>query len=102
MVPVIHNQSRRTSNLVGLGCRPPNQAGTGQRSAFGIRLNGLQHNLWCDSAESPSATGTETAFPMLLAYCGTVTKLLWETKRADLIDRYVRPMASGECFGGFA
>jgi len=39
---------------------------------------------------------------MLLAYCGTVTKLLWETKRADLIDRYVRPMASGECFGGFA
>jgi len=45
---------------------------------------------------------TDTAFPMLLAYCGTVTKLLWETKRADLIDRYVRPMASGECFGGFA
>jgi alkylation response protein AidB-like acyl-CoA dehydrogenase len=38
----------------------------------------------------------------MLAYCGTVTKLLWETKRADLIDRYVRPMASGECFGGFA
>lgn len=43
----------------------------------------------------------DTSFPMLLAYCGTVTKLLYETGRPDLIDRYVRPMARGECLGGF-
>jgi alkylation response protein AidB-like acyl-CoA dehydrogenase len=39
---------------------------------------------------------------MLLAYCGTITKLLWETDRADLIDRYVGPMIRGERLGGFA
>ena len=44
----------------------------------------------------------DTAFPMLLAYCGTITKLLYETGRRDLIDRYVRPMAQGRRFGGFA
>jgi alkylation response protein AidB-like acyl-CoA dehydrogenase len=45
---------------------------------------------------------TDTALPMVLAYCGTITKLLWETKRPDLIDRYVKPMVRGECLGGFA
>src|SRR5262245_61853575 len=44
----------------------------------------------------------DTSFPMLLAYCGTITKLLYETGRADLIERYVRPMAQGRCLGGFA
>jgi alkylation response protein AidB-like acyl-CoA dehydrogenase len=44
----------------------------------------------------------DTSFPMLLAYCGTVTKLLYETGRPDLIDRHVRPMAQGRRFGGFA
>ena len=43
----------------------------------------------------------DTAFPLLLDYCGTVTKLLYEAGRPDLIDRYVRPMARGECFGAF-
>lgn len=44
----------------------------------------------------------DTAFPMLLAYCGTVTRLLYETHRPDLIDRYVLPMVKGRCIGGFA
>lgn len=43
----------------------------------------------------------DTSFPMLLAYCGTVTKLLYETGRRDLLERYVRPMARGACLGGF-
>ena len=38
----------------------------------------------------------DTSLPMLLAYCGTITKLLCETGRADLIARYVRPMAKGK------
>jgi alkylation response protein AidB-like acyl-CoA dehydrogenase len=44
----------------------------------------------------------DTALPMLLAYCSTVTKLLYDTRRKDLIKRYVRPMVRGEMLGGFA
>src|SRR6185295_12630392 len=44
----------------------------------------------------------DTALPMLLAYCSTVTKLLYETGRPDIIERYVRPMATGAMLGGFA
>jgi alkylation response protein AidB-like acyl-CoA dehydrogenase len=44
----------------------------------------------------------DTSLPMLLAYCGTVTKLLYETGRPDLIERYVKPMVRGQCIGGFA
>jgi alkylation response protein AidB-like acyl-CoA dehydrogenase len=43
----------------------------------------------------------DTAFPMLLAYLGTLTKLLHQTGRQDLADRYVVPMVRGECLGGF-
>src|SRR5262249_53244516 len=42
-----------------------------------------------------STLTTDTALPMLLAYCGTVTKLLHETGRPDLRDRYVEPMIRG-------
>lgn len=45
---------------------------------------------------------TDTCFPMVLAYCGTITKLLHETGRTDLIERYVKPMVRGACLGGFA
>ncbi|MGE0545940.1 MAG: acyl-CoA dehydrogenase family protein [Kofleriaceae bacterium] len=44
----------------------------------------------------------DTALPMLLAYCSTVTKLLYDTGRTDLIRKYVRPMVRGELLGGFA
>jgi alkylation response protein AidB-like acyl-CoA dehydrogenase len=44
----------------------------------------------------------DTSFPMLLAYCGTLTKLLHETGRPDITDRYVLPMARGALLGGFA
>jgi alkylation response protein AidB-like acyl-CoA dehydrogenase len=44
---------------------------------------------------------SDTSFPMLLAYCGTVSKMLYETGRSDLLDRYVRPMVRGTCLGGF-
>jgi len=43
----------------------------------------------------------DAALPMLLAYCGTLTKLLYESGREDLIDRYARPMAQGKRIGGF-
>ncbi|MGE0549309.1 MAG: acyl-CoA dehydrogenase family protein [Kofleriaceae bacterium] len=44
----------------------------------------------------------DTALPMLLAYCGTVTRMLYDTGRADIIDRYVRTMVGGHLLGGFA
>jgi len=44
----------------------------------------------------------DTSFPMLLAYLGTLSKMLFDTGRDDLIQRYVRPMVAGHRFGGFA
>jgi alkylation response protein AidB-like acyl-CoA dehydrogenase len=44
---------------------------------------------------------TDTSLPMLLAYCGTLVKLLHESGRADLADRYVRPMTRAERLPGF-
>jgi alkylation response protein AidB-like acyl-CoA dehydrogenase len=44
----------------------------------------------------------DTSFPMLLAYLGTLTKMLNDTGRDDLIERYVRPMVQGRRLGGFA
>lgn len=44
----------------------------------------------------------DTALPMLLAYCSTVTKMLYDTGRPDIIDRYVRMMVGGHVIGGFA
>jgi acyl-CoA dehydrogenase len=44
---------------------------------------------------------TDTSLPMLLAYCGTLIKLLHESRRPELIDRYVRPMTRGELLAGF-
>ncbi len=44
---------------------------------------------------------TDRALPLLLAYRQSVTNMLFDTGRQDLIDRYVRPMVKGECFGGF-
>lgn len=43
----------------------------------------------------------DTSLPMLLAYCSTVTKMLYETDRPELLTRYVAPMVKGECLGGF-
>ena len=44
----------------------------------------------------------DTSLPMLLAYCGTLIKLLHESGRPELVDRYVRPMTRGERLPGFA
>jgi alkylation response protein AidB-like acyl-CoA dehydrogenase len=44
---------------------------------------------------------TDTSLPMLLAYCGTLIKELHASGRADLVERYVRPMTRGECLAGF-
>ncbi len=45
---------------------------------------------------------TDTSLPMLLAYCGTLIKLLHESGRPDLVDRYVRPMTRAERLPAFA
>ena len=44
----------------------------------------------------------DTSFPMLLAYLGTLSRMLFDTGRDDVIHRYVRPMVAGDRFGGFA
>jgi alkylation response protein AidB-like acyl-CoA dehydrogenase len=44
---------------------------------------------------------SDTSLPMLLAYCGTLIKLLHESGRPELVDRYVRPMTRGERLPGF-
>jgi acyl-CoA dehydrogenase len=44
---------------------------------------------------------TDTSLPMLLAYCGTLIKLLHESGRPEFIDRYVRPMTLGQRFPAF-
>jgi alkylation response protein AidB-like acyl-CoA dehydrogenase len=44
---------------------------------------------------------TDTSLPMLLAYCGTLIKLLHESGRPELVDRYVRPMTRGERLPAF-
>lgn len=49
-----------------------------------------------------STLSADTALPMLLAYCSTVTKMLYETGRTDIFERYVRPMVRGSMLGGFA
>lgn len=47
---------------------------------------------------------SDTSLPMLLAYCGTLVKLLHQcakSGRPELVDRYVRPMTRGERLPGF-
>lgn len=44
----------------------------------------------------------DLAFPVLLSYRVTIAKLLYASRRADLIERYADPMLRGAQGGGFA
>jgi acyl-CoA dehydrogenase len=83
----------REAGMLGLlGFTLPRSLGGQQRSwrEWGFVLHELGYHT------------EDTAVPMLLAYCSTVTKLLYDTGRTDLIDRYVKPMIRGRLLGGFA
>jgi alkylation response protein AidB-like acyl-CoA dehydrogenase len=56
---------------------------------------------WCWFLHEIAYRCTDTSLPMLLAYCGTLVKLIHESGRPDLIERYVQPMTRGHRFAGF-
>lgn len=56
---------------------------------------------WCWFLHEIAFLCTDTSLPMLLAYCGTLTKLLHDSGRSELIERYVRPMTRGDRLPGF-
>ncbi len=89
--PISRELLREAAGLGLLGFTMPAALGGGGRSwrEWGLLLHEIAYR--CD----------DTSFPMLLAYCATVTKMLHDTGRADLIARYVVPMMRGECLGGF-
>jgi acyl-CoA dehydrogenase len=56
---------------------------------------------WCWFLHEIAYLCTDTSLPMLLAYCGTLTKLLHDSGRPEIIERYVRPMTRGDRLPGF-
>lgn len=68
------------------------------QSAGGL---GRSHLEWGLVLREFGRLSEDRALPLLLAYRQTVTNMLLDTGRPDLLERYVRPMARGECFGGF-
>ena len=90
-LPISREILREAAQLGLLGFTLPASVGGGGRTwrEWGSVLHEIAYR--CD----------DTSFPMLLAYCATVTKMLHETGRDDLLSRYVTPMVRGECLGGF-
>ncbi len=89
--PISRELLREAGDLGLLGFTMPAAVGGGGRTRreWGLVLHEIGYR--CD----------DTSFPMLLAYCATVTKMLHETGRSDLLSRYVAPMVRGERLGGF-
>jgi alkylation response protein AidB-like acyl-CoA dehydrogenase len=70
---------------------PPELGGTGgDRRTYGLLLE--HAGYFCDEIEYGS----------LLSLYADVASVIADSGRPDLIDRYVRPMAAGQCFGTFA
>jgi alkylation response protein AidB-like acyl-CoA dehydrogenase len=90
--PISRELLREAGRLGLLGFTVPKDAGGAGRSwrEWGWVLHEIGYRA------------AETAFPMLLAYLGTIAKMLYDSGRADLIERYVRPMVQGRRLGGFA
>jgi alkylation response protein AidB-like acyl-CoA dehydrogenase len=90
--PISRELLRQAGALGLLGFTIPTAAGGAGRS----------WREWAWVLHELGYRAADTAFPMLLAYLGTLTKMLHDTGRPDLIERYVRPMVRGERLGGFA
>jgi alkylation response protein AidB-like acyl-CoA dehydrogenase len=89
--PISRELMREAGALGLLGFNVPAHVGGGGRS----------WREWALVLHEIGYLTDDTAFPMLLAYCGTVTKMLYQTGRTDLLMRYVRPMTKGHLLGGF-
>lgn len=57
---------------------------------------------WGIVLEQVGYLSEDSSFPALLSARVWLTEALFSTSRADLLDRYVRPMAKAEAFGAFA
>lgn len=90
--PISPELLRRAGALGLLGFAIPTAAGGEGRS----------WREWAWVLHEIGYRAADTAFPMLLAYLGTLTKMLYDTGRPEIIERYVRPMVRGERLGGFA
>lgn len=90
--PISRELLRQAGSLGLLGFTVPTTAGGAGRSwrEWGWFLHEIGY------------LAEDTSFPMLLAYLGTLSKMLFDTGRDDIIQRYVRPMVAGHRFGGFA
>src|SRR5262245_58909720 len=90
--PISRDLLSEAGRLGLLGFTVPREAGGAGRSW--LEWGCVLHEIGYRSADS--------AFPMLLAYLGTIARMLYDSRRDDLIERYVRPMTEGRRFGGFA
>ncbi len=83
---------RRAADLGLFGFLLPTSCGGagGDRRTFGLLLEHVGY--FCDELEYPSLLSMYADIPTVIAATG----------RPDLIERYVRPMREGRCFGTFA
>jgi alkylation response protein AidB-like acyl-CoA dehydrogenase len=91
-VPIPNDLFREAAGHGLVGMTVPREAGG----------SGCDWWTWGQTLESVAYEGDDSSFPMLLAYRETAANLVFSSRRADLVERYVRPHVRGESFIGWA